>query len=108
MSKVKGKLVWALWILSFGAPAVWADIFVSGANTTVSDVVSFSQVTGVAKLDMSLTTSLPNGTNGMAFGPDGNLYVVNTGHQTVLSTRPAELSSVRSSPPAAACRSRKA
>jgi sugar lactone lactonase YvrE len=89
MSKVKGKLVWALWILSFGAPAVWADIFVSGANTTESDVVSFSQATGVAKLDMSLTTSLPNGTNGMAFGPDGNLYVVNTGHQTVLRFNPA-------------------
>jgi len=38
---------------------------------------------------MSLTTSLPNGTNGMAIGPDGSLYVVNTGHQTVLRFNPA-------------------
>jgi len=73
---------------SLGAPAAWADIYVSGANTTESDILSFSQVTGVTKLDMSVTTSLPNGTNGMAFGPDGNLYVVNTGHQSVLRYNP--------------------
>lgn len=83
-----GLVVCALLMSSLGAPAARADIYVSGANTTESDILSFSQVTGVNKLDMSVTTSLPNGTNGMAFGPDGNLYVVNTGHQTVLRFNP--------------------
>jgi len=84
----RGLAVCALAMSILFAPAVRADIFVSSANTTESDVLSFSQVTGVTKLDMSVTTSLPNGTNGMAFGPDGNLYVVNTGHQTVLRFNP--------------------
>src|ERR1700722_9477987 len=79
----------ALLLSGLGAPAVWADIFVSGANTTASDILSFSQVTGVPKLDIPISGPLPNGTAGMAMGPDGNLYAANNGKQTILRFNPS-------------------
>ena len=69
-------------------PAARADVFVSGANTTFSDILSFSQYTGAFKLDMPISGPLPNDTAGMAIGPDGNLYVVNSSKQTVLRFNP--------------------
>jgi hypothetical protein len=61
-----------------------ADIYVSVANTNGDDVVSFSAITGAPKLD------IPTGalTSGVAFGPDGNLYVVETIQGTVLRFNP--------------------
>ena len=61
-----------------------ADIYVSVANTAGDDVVSFSAITGASKLD------IPTGglTSGVAFGPDGNLYVVETIQGTVLRFNP--------------------
>jgi sugar lactone lactonase YvrE len=80
--------VFILSMSSFCAPAAWADFFVSSANFTGGDVVSFSQVTGVPKLDMTMPTPLPNYSSGLAFGPDGNLYVANEARATVLRFSP--------------------
>jgi hypothetical protein len=70
-------------------PGLWlsiarADIYVGTANATLDDVVSFSAVTGASKLDMT-----NNGiTTGVAFGPDGNLYVADATHGAVLRYNP--------------------
>ena len=70
-------------------PGLWlstarADIYVGGSNTTLDDVVSFSWVTGAPKLDIT-----NNGeTQGVAFGPDGNLYAADATHGTVLRFNP--------------------
>jgi hypothetical protein len=61
-----------------------ADIYVGTANTTLDDVVSFSAVTGAPKLDI-MNSGI---TAGVAFGPDGNLYVADATHGTVLRFNP--------------------
>jgi hypothetical protein len=61
-----------------------ADMYVSVANTNGDDVVSFSWITGAAKLDITAGTK----TSGVAFGPDGNLYVADVTHGAVLRFNP--------------------
>ena len=70
-----GALALLVWL-----PALRADIYVGGANTTGDDVVSFSWITGAPKLDIT-NSGL---TTGVAFGPDGNFYAVDATHGTVL------------------------
>ncbi len=88
ISRGPAKAAGAILLSVLGASAAWADIYVSGANTTGSDIVSFSQVTGLAKLDMNVSGPLPNNTSGLAIGPDGNLYVANSSKQAVLRFNP--------------------
>jgi hypothetical protein len=74
----------ALLLAGVWLPSARADIYVGTANTTLDDVVSFSAITGAPKLDIT-----NNGiTTGVAFGPDGNLYVADATHGTVLRFNP--------------------
>jgi|HubBroStandDraft_1064217.scaffolds.fasta_scaffold02493_2 sugar lactone lactonase YvrE len=74
----------ALLLAGVWLPSARADIYVGTANTTLEDVVSFSAFTGAPKLDIA-----NNGiTSGVAFGPDGNLYVADDTHGTVLRFNP--------------------
>jgi outer membrane protein assembly factor BamB len=68
--------------------ALRADIFVShGAGNSLSATVSsFSQYTGAAKL--TITGGLVY-SEGMAFGPDGNLYVADQSNGSVLRFNPS-------------------
>jgi len=78
----------ALLVLSCAWTPARADIFVShGAGGSLSNtVLSFSQYTGVPK--ETFTGGLVS-SEGMAFGPDGNLYVADGVNKSVLRFNPS-------------------
>lgn len=83
----RGLAVFALWVSGLCAPAARGDIFVSNGAGNPYDfgqAVSYSQYTGASKLDITAGLLLAEG---LALGPDGNLYVADG--QSVLRFNPS-------------------
>src|SRR5580658_521345 len=85
----RGLAVFTLWMSGLCAPAARSDIFVSNGAGNPYDfgqVVSYSQYTGASKLDMTAGLS---SAEGVALGPDGNLYVADGQSKSVLRYNPS-------------------